>query len=181
MNPTVTISRELAEESINTLKHIADDHHCCAVSLTEIINDLRAALDAPASSGWRPIESAPKDGSEFVVYCPSAYGLKHMASLCAWHDAAGFCVDELREPTHWQPLPPPLGDDVGTTDAITDSERLNYLEQHGEMLHLTYQRGYPTMDNSQPPKWRFWSPAEGNTSRPTAREAIDAAIKQEKP
>ncbi len=53
----------------------------------------------------REIETAPKDGTEIVVYCPSAHGIRHMASICAWHADAGFCVDELREPTHWMPLP----------------------------------------------------------------------------
>lgn len=51
--------------------------------------------------GWQSIETAPRDGSEIVVYCPPCHGLPAMASLCAWHDDAGFCVDELREPTHW--------------------------------------------------------------------------------
>ena len=57
------------------------------------------------SAGWMPIETAPKDGSEIVVYCPDIHGLGHMASLCAWHADAGFCVDELREPKFWMTLP----------------------------------------------------------------------------
>ena len=58
-----------------------------------------------SSAAWLPIESAPKDGTEIIVYCPPAHGLPHMASVCAWHEDAGFCVDELREPTLWIPLP----------------------------------------------------------------------------
>ena len=62
--------------------------------------------DATAcSAGWLPIDSAPKDGSEIIVYCPPAHGLPHMASVCAYHEDAGFCVDELREPTLWIPIP----------------------------------------------------------------------------
>ena len=60
---------------------------------------------AACSDGWLPIESAPKDGTEIIVYCPPAHGLNHMASVCAWHEDAGFCVDELREPALWVPLP----------------------------------------------------------------------------
>ena len=56
---------------------------------------------------WKPIETAPKDGTEIIVYCPPAHGLRHMSSVCAYHEDAGFCVDELREPTIWMPLPDP--------------------------------------------------------------------------
>jgi hypothetical protein len=56
---------------------------------------------------WLPIESAPRDGTEIAVYAPARHGLQSMVSKCAWHPDAGFCIDELREPTHWQPLPPP--------------------------------------------------------------------------
>jgi hypothetical protein len=56
---------------------------------------------------WQPIDTAPKNGTEFIVYCPPAHGLRDMASICSWHEDAGFCVDELREPTHWIPLPNP--------------------------------------------------------------------------
>ena len=55
---------------------------------------------------WQPIETAPKDRSLFLVWAPGRDGLGPMFSLCAWHPDAGFCIDELREPTHWMPLPP---------------------------------------------------------------------------
>ena len=66
---------------------------------------LRPSDATTCSAGWLPIESAPKDGTEIIVYCPPAHGLRHMASVCAYHEEAGFCVDELREPTLWIPLP----------------------------------------------------------------------------
>lgn len=56
-------------------------------------------------SEWQPIETAPKDGSLFVVWCPGYLDLPQMVSLCAWHPDAGFCVDELRQPELWTPLP----------------------------------------------------------------------------
>ncbi|MFA9262807.1 MAG: hypothetical protein ACEQSB_05695 [Undibacterium sp.] len=34
-----------AEDAVNTLRHIADDHPCCAVTLAEII----AWIESPAS------------------------------------------------------------------------------------------------------------------------------------
>ena len=61
--------------------------------------------NSPYANDWRPISTAPKDGTEIIVYCPPAHGLNHMASVCAWHEDAGFCVCELREPSLWIPLP----------------------------------------------------------------------------
>lgn len=55
--------------------------------------------------GWLPINSAPIDGTEIIVYCPPAHGLPHMVGVCSWHKDARFCVCELREPTLWVPLP----------------------------------------------------------------------------
>ncbi len=54
---------------------------------------------------WKPIdENTPKDRS-ILVYAPSREGLNYLIMVCKWHDYAGFCVDELRCPTHWQELP----------------------------------------------------------------------------
>jgi hypothetical protein len=62
-----------------------------------------ALVPADEGDGWLPIESAPKDGSEFIAYSQdkSGSGLPPFASLCSWHPDAGFCTDEIREPTHW--------------------------------------------------------------------------------
>jgi len=61
---------------------------------------------------WQFIETAPKDGTEFLAYSQDRTSgtldpLPSFISLCAWHDEAGFCTCELREPTHWMPLPTP--------------------------------------------------------------------------
>lgn len=56
---------------------------------------------------WLPIECAPTDGREIVVYAPARDGLKELVSLCAYHPDAGFCIDEIRSPTHWQPFSRP--------------------------------------------------------------------------
>ncbi len=88
----------------------------------DFINAARAAIAAldayraanrPADA-WQPIETAPTDGSLFLVWAPPFFdagwddgGLPAMFSLCAWHPDAGFCIDELRAPTHWTPLPAP--------------------------------------------------------------------------
>jgi hypothetical protein len=53
---------------------------------------------------WSPIATAPKDEA-ILVYCPEYQGLPELISMCLYHKDAGFCVDELRTPTHWMHLP----------------------------------------------------------------------------
>lgn len=65
------------------------------------------AATAEMEAEWQLIETAPRDGALFLAWAPGAHGLKAIYSLCAWHPGAGFCIDELREPTHWRPLPDP--------------------------------------------------------------------------
>ena len=60
----------------------------------------------------------------------------------------------------------------------TDTERLDWLEKHFESNSFRFVTGRPTMDNSSPPHWSLWTYNEGRTSRPTLREAIDAAIEE---
>jgi len=55
---------------------------------------------------WLPIEQAPKD-REIVVYAPPYDSLQSLVMKAKWHPDAGFCIDELRTPTHYQELPPP--------------------------------------------------------------------------
>lgn len=56
---------------------------------------------------WNPIETAPKDGTEVWVYVAPREGLRGFQCVCAYHPDAGWCADELREVTHWMPLPEP--------------------------------------------------------------------------
>jgi hypothetical protein len=54
---------------------------------------------------WRPIETAPTDGTLILVYAAEREGLPGFVTVCRYHPDGGFCVDELRVPTHWMPLP----------------------------------------------------------------------------
>jgi hypothetical protein len=53
---------------------------------------------------WAPIATAPHDRT-IVVYAPGREGLPPMVSHCRYHPDAGFCIDELREPSLWTELP----------------------------------------------------------------------------
>ena len=55
-------------------------------------------------NAWQPIETAPKD-REILVYAPPYQDLKSLTKIIAYHDSAGYCIDELRYPTHWKELP----------------------------------------------------------------------------
>ncbi len=64
---------------------------------------------------WQPIETAPKDETEFLGYhgpnvcCPdvSVYKIEKKKFL---EYADGFWVEQYKKPTHWMPMPkPPKG------------------------------------------------------------------------
>jgi len=56
---------------------------------------------------WRLIKTAPTDGTLILVWAPACDGLPAMYSLCAYRTDVGFCIDELRGPSHWMQLPKP--------------------------------------------------------------------------
>lgn len=67
-------------------------------------------LSAPSiPEGWQPIETAPKDGTEILLYCPHSevkvtggYFDGHAERNC-W--IAGGYMWQLLPPTHWMPCP----------------------------------------------------------------------------
>lgn len=65
---------------------------------------------------WQPIETAPRDGTEVVVYCPGQRHPVFTASyIYGWSCSVegryspmdDFFGDEDKKPTHWMPLPEP--------------------------------------------------------------------------
>lgn len=53
---------------------------------------------------WLPIKDAHKD-KDILVYAPAYQDLRPLKQVCRWHESAGFCIDELRAPTHYKLLP----------------------------------------------------------------------------
>lgn len=76
-------------------------------------------MSAPDNNGWLPIESAPRDGTNILVWSPhgEAHGKPSIVAV-DWHTYNGesdwrIGVGEFgplalhAPPTHWQPLPEP--------------------------------------------------------------------------
>lgn len=65
-------------------------------------------------SEWKPIETAPKDGTWFLVIDPDSSMCWAPYGFCSWQtDYSGHSywaeedTSEEIQPTHWMPLPDP--------------------------------------------------------------------------
>ena len=59
---------------------------------------------------WRPIETAPKDGTVVLVRCGSRSDRYHLVTYVdgAWMERSGACIlpeEGEGSPTHWSPVP----------------------------------------------------------------------------
>lgn len=64
---------------------------------------------SPAASGWRPIETAPKDGTRFLAFGwwkPSWTNPEPNVAVMWRYDADTYCEGIGGKATHWMPLPP---------------------------------------------------------------------------
>lgn len=77
---------------------------------------LRDIARRGAPMQWRPIEEAPKDGTEVLVYAwlnppeklhESVRDLPPYIGFTSYHPDAGWLVCEIREVTHFMQLPAP--------------------------------------------------------------------------
>ena len=93
----------------------------CESEAVLLLSDIEALLAAPPTAqaeGWRPVETAPKDGTLIVLgarngvwlgkYVPvyqSGYRPENpWSSMLLNHD---HMAERYTRPTHWMPLPPP--------------------------------------------------------------------------
>lgn len=64
-----------------------------------------------ANSGWRPIETAPRDGSDVLTWWDGkrriAWSYDRKGPWLTAGDAWNMDCAEYTQPTHWMPLPAP--------------------------------------------------------------------------
>lgn len=94
-------------------------------SLLAHIESLTASRDRlEALTTWRPIETAPKDGTWFLGACRRSDDRWSFA-LVAWEDGDGYFGDVADFPvsaTHWLPLPDAPGDEDRIRGAMAPSD-----------------------------------------------------------
>lgn len=61
----------------------------------------------PPTSTWQDIASAPRDGTEIIVFRPKFDGQYIPRIGLDYYKTAWMHSREDCQPTHWQPLPPP--------------------------------------------------------------------------
>lgn len=90
---------------------ISDGNNVSAYIVQASLDKARQVLEATEGAahekGWRPIETAPKDGYHVLLYC-DYYGV----GRCAWESWRGVWRSDdpnhgigFPQPTHWMPLP----------------------------------------------------------------------------
>ena len=70
---------------------------------------LAEAADALDRMAWRPIETAPRDGTTVLIFGPHQFKCFYLESCEFWKNKLWPVVwmTGYGEPTHWMPLPPP--------------------------------------------------------------------------
>lgn len=83
-----------------------------------VVQGIKAVVALAARSGWRPIETAPKDGTAILLYCDDHVSAEFGSVIGFWSedDGGDWYASEAHSsplfwasdrPTHWQPLPEP--------------------------------------------------------------------------
>jgi hypothetical protein len=83
-------------------------------------------------SEWQPIETAPKDGTELLLYGPFVPTGGTYMDIGRWTDYADGFWDwsaDDSQPTHWMPLPSPPS--YGQQDESTPAPQQNTEEHSG--------------------------------------------------
>lgn len=100
----------ISEERLKEILASFNNNFGDVVEAKRCLLDYLLEFECTELNQWQTIESAPKD-REILVYAPAYQDLRFLISVCKWHESAGFCIDELRQPTHWMELPKPPRED----------------------------------------------------------------------
>lgn len=81
--------------------------------MTKELDKSSQSVEAEHGEGWRPIESAPKDGTRVLAFWRSVKTGDWLQSVLHWSEGCWCVADSpflhVIYPTHWRPLPPPPG------------------------------------------------------------------------
>ena len=92
------------------LAHAIGSHGVIGVNDDELQQMGELAISA-LDAGWRPIETAPKDGTTVWLASPGFMHLAYFSSSYGWLYTEGRSGSKvLPGATHWQPLPSPPAD-----------------------------------------------------------------------
>lgn len=120
MKSAIIEAADIVEERAGYFAHWGQSEFCLDrafyMSKYDKLMDLAQRLRAEAS-GWQPIETAPKDGTEIDVWCESTAngdngGYRIPDSWWCqtdknWRTHGDNRISWAHPPTHWMPLPAP--------------------------------------------------------------------------
>ena len=153
-------------ERIRTLRDVTHLLQNAAASWQGVNDDIRGAFLAFAGgldhelnrlgrdrsttqSAWKPIESAPRDGTAILVYWHSPHVEEHTVcdvncAVSAWWSEEGengewICYMDMPEdptlhfdPTHWMPLPPPPEQEAALTRLQARGQEYDNAAESGD-------------------------------------------------
>jgi len=96
------MNNDKIREALEKIKLLAEGPHPPR-SLEHLADIFCIAEEALSLDPWQPIETAPKDGTEFLAINNGGY------QFVVWWNVDAFqCIDDVIDNlTHWQPLPAP--------------------------------------------------------------------------
>ncbi len=111
------------EQFLVDVEEALHDVHDMDVTMAQYAASVVDRVIMPTLPVWRPIESAPKDGTHFLAYWPDYIGNKSAAQIETWFCGSdgeerwetawfGFATWDIEKPTHWAPLPEPPKEDA---------------------------------------------------------------------
>lgn len=96
-----------SEEQIRMIARLAKAVDKLCVEKDQEINSLQDRIkQLEEQLEWKPIETAPKDGSYILAYCPNDY---HKKQIICFDCDEWLGLDDMNgckaTPTHWLPIP----------------------------------------------------------------------------
>ena len=89
---------------------------------------------------WKPIETAPKDGTEILVWDKWDRTAAYWSEVDKIWRVAGALEDDLATPTHWMPLPDPPTAKINESDLPSIEEVSGSIHPDCEIFETRTER-----------------------------------------